>query len=183
MRLRLVVLVGLVVAALVAGGCSSDAADVPVTAATIATAPTTSSPPVSPASPTAVPTRGVTTTAATNGAATTTAVTTTASATTTRAVTATDPTTTAVPTTTAAPTTTVPAAPADFTPVAGPSVGDQTSAIDPAWLGADGVTLTTVADGTYWATLAGEGDSPQRFVGFKLTQAFFGAACTAKFGD
>ncbi|MEO5898861.1 MAG: hypothetical protein ABIR68_01870, partial [Ilumatobacteraceae bacterium] len=27
------------------------------------------------------------------------------------------------------------------------------------------------------------GDSPQRFVGFKLIQAFFGAACTAKFGD
>lgn len=186
MRLRPRVLVGFLVAALAVGSCSSDTADVPVTAATIATAPTTSTrtaPGITP--PAGVPTSAVTTTAvatsaAPAGAVTTTTVTTSAvttAASTTRAVNNTDP------ATTAAPTTAVPAAPADYAPVAGPSVGGETNAIDPSWLGADGVTLTTVADGTYWATLAGEGDTPQPFVNFKLTQAFFGAACTAKFGD
>jgi hypothetical protein len=81
-------------------------------------------------------------------------------------------------------TSTTTAPPTGFVPVAGPAVPDQTDPIDPAWVDPATQELLDVADGTYWATATGQGtaDGGAQFVTFKLVQAFFGSACTARFG-
>ena len=60
----------------------------------------------------------------------------------------------------------------------------MTDPIDPAWVDPASGTLLAIDEGTYWATVAGQGtdDSGARYVTFRLVQAFFGAACTAQFG-
>jgi hypothetical protein len=74
---------------------------------------------------------------------------------------------------------------ATFVAVAGPAVPDVTDPIDPAWVDPRSSALLAIDEGTYWATVTGEGtdDSGARYVTFRLVQAFFGAACTAQFGD
>ena len=63
-------------------------------------------------------------------------------------------------------------------------VPQQTSAINPAWVEASGETLgNTVASGVYWATVGSVGVGVEPFVEFDLSQAFFGDACLAQFGD
>jgi hypothetical protein len=63
-------------------------------------------------------------------------------------------------------------------------VPQQTNAINPAWVEASGETLgTTVASGVYWAQLGTVGVGAEPFVEFDLSQAFFGDACLAQFGD
>jgi hypothetical protein len=76
------------------------------------------------------------------------------------------------------------APPTGFVTVAGPAVPDQTDPIDPAWVDPATQELLNVDDGTYWATATGQGtaDGGAQFVTFKLVQAFFGSACTARFG-
>ena len=83
-------------------------------------------------------------------------------------------TSTAVPTVDSVPTT--------IAPAPGPAVPDQTDPIDPSWPDPATGELQSVADGTYWGTVVGHGGSGPQFVTFKLTQAFFGEACTAQFG-
>ena len=65
----------------------------------------------------------------------------------------------------------------------GPAVPDATHPIDAAWPDPATSELQSVADGTYWATVRpGTATAVPQFVTFRLTQAFFGEACTAQFG-
>ena len=94
-------------------------------------------------------------------------------------------TSTVVPTVDPAPTTIAPGPPPEppgIYPAPGPAVPDQTDPIDPSWPDPATGELQSVADGTYWGTVVGHGGSGPQFVTFKLTQAFFGEACTAQFG-
>jgi hypothetical protein len=69
--------------------------------------------------------------------------------------------------------------------VPGPAVPDATHPIDAAWVDPATQELLSVDDGTYWATVVGQGtgDGGARFISFRFAQAFFGDACTAKFGN
>lgn len=61
----------------------------------------------------------------------------------------------------------------------------MTHAIDAAWVDPATQSLLTVEDGSYWGTVVGQGigDVGEQYLMFRLTQAFFGDACTAEFGD
>lgn len=69
--------------------------------------------------------------------------------------------------------------PYDRAPV--PAVPDRTATIDPALVAGDG-SLTTVADGDYWAQAVAVG-SGAPFIMFDLSQAFFGQTCIDELGE
>ena len=71
---------------------------------------------------------------------------------------------------------------AAFTPVPGPDVPDVTHPVEAAWVDPASQELLSVDDGD-WATVTGvcTADGGERFVTFRLAQAFFGDACTARF--
>ncbi len=155
--------VALLACSLVVAGCGSSNA----------TTPSTPTVPADTTTGTAVATS--TSTSTTSIATTTTSASTTLPSSTTAA----EITTTAEAITTAAPPV---AQPALYGPAPAPATPTQTDPIDPAWVQPDG-TLAGVADGSYWGVATGVGDAPQKYVGLRLVQAFFGDACRAKFGD
>ncbi len=60
---------------------------------------------------------------------------------------------------------------------------DHTALIDPRWHQAGSAALSSgLGDGTYWATVVGDGTGLPAQVEFRLTEAYFGSACEAHFG-
>jgi hypothetical protein len=88
---------------------------------------------------------------------------------------------------TSAPTTATPttALAAPFTPTTAPAVPDITHDVDATWVDPSTQELLSVDDGQYWATVVAPGtdEGGVRFVTLRLVQAFFGDACTARFGS
>ncbi len=162
-------------------GCSSSSAT-PSTPASIASAPpTTVLPGTGAARPTTTPPPATTSTASSTSTTSTVLTTTTAAPVSSAPTTVAEP--TSAPPVTPASTSAAPAA--GFTPVAPPAVPDATAPIEAAWVDPESNVLLAIDDGSYWATVAGQGtdDSGVKFVTYKLTQAFFGQACITQFGD